>query len=312
MATEHGFFEPDQAPPPSDLPEQDRQLVHFDPDGQLTVWKDGDYERIIAADPSLVKDIPLTGTWKALEVGNEIMIDGRTATVTGINLDNGTVELASLFPPDATITVGVDTAAPDSDKTGVQIGGFTPLGDFDFELDSFTEVQGHSEQLGGDFLARFFEPEPIERRVMYRKGDTVKTKRVDHFGWIPLGAEGVLVEIEHPESVMASKGRDFRIEFDLTQYRIPVDPNIIALVKQNYPDEPVPEFKGKCTTNLGFNDFELVKKGENWNNPHFVYPHEFDQSTYIHWQERLAEQSWQALEVVTAMMNKGETTNGTE
>ncbi len=165
-------------------------------------------------------------------------------------------------------------------------------------LDNWTEVAtvpaepipAAMPDVGAEFMRRLFEPLPYEHRVMFRPGDVVKHSRPDLWGNVPLNAEGVVVSLEHPESVMASKGRDYLVEFDLTPFKIPVDPAIIAMLQRaGVAAEQIPEFMGKVTQNMSYNDLTIHRKGAGWADPNYVYPFEHDQTTYAIWCKGMAD-----------------------
>lgn len=138
--------------------------------------------------------------------------------------------------------------------------------------------------VGAEFMRRLFEPLPYEHRVMYRPGDVVKHSRPDLWGSIPLNAEGVVVSLEHPESVMASKGRDYLVKFDLTPFKIPVDPAIISMLQRaGVAPDAIPEYMGEVTQNMSYNDLSGIRHGAAWADPNYQYPYETDHTTFTIW-----------------------------
>ena len=157
--------------------------------------------------------------------------------------------------------------------------------DFSLELGAtsidfnVTEVQlsGSQAEDGDNFLSRMFEPEPLNARLIYRPGDTVKLKRRDLFGLIPVGAVGVVQHLEHPETSMSAKGRPFFIRFDLTPFNQPWPDSTVKFYEANRRDgDPdMPAFMVEAATNFGVNDLELISKGDNWR-PDYKHEYETD------------------------------------
>lgn len=142
-----------------------------------------------------------------------------------------------------------------------------------------TEVHLSGSQVedGDNFISRMFEPEPLNARLVYRPGDTVKLKRRDLFGLIPLGAVGVVQQLEHPESAMSAKGRPYFIRFDLTPFNLPWPEQTVKFYEANKrPGDPdMPALMVEAATNFGVNDLELIAKGDNWR-PDYEHEYEYD------------------------------------
>lgn len=224
--------------------------------------------------------------------------------------------------------VGVDPAIPDSDHTTLTfqsdgigsikiepmddiLGGI--LGGTQTDADEWVNVVPKGDiqppqQIGAarDFLARMFEPDPDDARIRFRPGDIVKTIRPDLFGWIPLGCSGVIEKLEHPESVMSTKGRPYYVRFDLIPFKIPLAPEMLAMMKR-LTDPPHPEFHESMLTNMGVNDLELVAKGANWNPD---YKHEFEVDRLAETMANMTPEDWdKALTEITGaiMQDRAET-----
>lgn len=72
-----------------------------------------------------------------------------------------------------------------------------------------------------EFVNRFLESEPDDARLRFRPGDKVKATRPDLFGYVPAGAEGEVIRLEHPANPMSLKGRHYWVKWDLTPFKIP-------------------------------------------------------------------------------------------
>jgi hypothetical protein len=70
------------------------------------------------------------------------------------------------------------------------------------------------------FWQRFFEPLPHNWQTLYKPGEKVRLIREDPLSFVPLGAKGIFMEVLRGDSVMATKGRPYGIEFDLTPFGI--------------------------------------------------------------------------------------------
>lgn len=208
-------------------------------------------------------------------------------------------------------SMGIDFARPDSDQTGITLasdeldvtllsiieGGRTDSVSVSVNLDelpdpdSFVEIT--TKQVAGtarEFMERFWEPEPSNARLQYRAHDKVKSIRKDLYGWVPVGAEGIVQSIEHPESHMASKGKHFSVTFDLNPFHIKIDETMREAMRRALPDgSPVPEYHEFVTTNVGVLDIEMVEKGDNWN---LEYKHPFNEDAILEAMESMTPDEW--------------------
>jgi hypothetical protein len=115
---------------------------------------------------------------------------------------------------------------------------------------------------GNEFFRRLFEGMPLGWRAKFRVGDRVRLIRADLFGFIPVGAEGEIVEIEDAEGYNAQKGRPFYVKFDLRKFglklRDRIPPEQLAKWRVEGqpidPDEPLLE----SGSYFGPNDVEQV------------------------------------------------------
>lgn len=170
-----------------------------------------------------------------------------------------------------------DTRLPDELNQMFELFGFefirTPIGNTPYS---------QAPAAPDTFFNRLFEPEPTNARLKFRPGDTVKLTRPDLFGWVPVGALGVVQELEPPESAMAEKGRHYLVKFDLTPYKIPFPPMVIEWAKtqtgENGAPLVLPEYQETLSQNFGVNDLELVTLGENWRDD-YQHPYEYDRQT---------------------------------
>ena len=248
--------------------------------------------------------------------------------VKQFEIGNRSISVETKVPEPSSIVLSIDPALPGSDQTvfsvqnagtgeikiesmddilGDILGGTQPDADEWVNVVPKGDIQP-PQQIGAarDFLARMFEPDPDDARIRFRPGDIVKTTRSDLFGWIPLGCSGVIEKLEHPESVMSTKGRPYYVRFDLIPFKIPLTPEMLAMVKR-LTDPPYPEFHESMLTNMGVNDLELVAKGANWSPD---YKHEFEVDRLAETMANMTPEDWdKALTEITGaiMQDRAET-----
>lgn len=138
-------------------------------------------------------------------------------------------------------------------------------------------------QPGGlDLLRRMFEPEPVDARFKFRPDDRVRLSRPDSFGFIPLGAEGVVKGLDDPESINSMKGRPYAVEFDLRPFNLPLPDEIRRLIiAQGVSESDIPAVQQFATTFKGALDLEMIEHGPNWHEDSgYEHPYPNEYSTY--------------------------------
>jgi hypothetical protein len=131
--------------------------------------------------------------------------------------------------------------------------------DFEDVNNSWTEqIEIRSRQAGEDILNRMFEPTPI--MASYSIGDTVRLRRPELSGLVPVGAIGTIVDLDNPDGAMYAKGRPYEVEFELAQYKIPASsvfpPHVIEKLKA--AGSPHDEYLRSTATYFGTNDLEVI------------------------------------------------------
>jgi hypothetical protein len=109
-----------------------------------------------------------------------------------------------------------------------------------------------------DILRRMFEPLPPNWQQTFPIGSRVRLIRPILAG-VPVGAEGEIVALHPPESGMYEKGRPLSVEFDLRPFALPLEPELVVLLREaGIAEEDIPPFHQSVTTDVGPNDITLL------------------------------------------------------
>lgn len=152
-----------------------------------------------------------------------------------------------------------------------------------------------------EFVRRFLEVEPPDARLRFRPGDKIKTTRRDLWGYIPEGAEGEVIRLEHPTHPMSLKGRHYVVMFDLSAYNLPVPDGWGESVNIGTPDaNPT---LASIQINCAALDLAMVEKGDNWGQD-YKFEHQLDG---IQWaMEHMTPTDWATnLEAIAENLVKG-------
>jgi hypothetical protein len=101
------------------------------------------------------------------------------------------------------------------------------------------------------------KPLPADHRNRFKVGQLVRLARPEFMNMIPVGAMGEILRLEDPDTFLAQKGRDYVVEFNLTEYNIviPVETQEMMAEYGIY----LPPVIGLVRTNLSVNDLEAFQ-----------------------------------------------------
>lgn len=119
----------------------------------------------------------------------------------------------------------------------------------------------NNDDLTKEFFRRLMEGYDSTKASQFKAGSRVVLIRPLLYPdtTIPVGTEGVIKAIMPDESIMASKGRPFEVEFDLTGYNIPLDPDFRkSMIESGLSESSLPEHYHRLTTYLGPYDIDLA------------------------------------------------------
>jgi hypothetical protein len=101
------------------------------------------------------------------------------------------------------------------------------------------------------------KPLPSDHRTRFKVGQLVKLARPEFMNMIPIGTVGEILSLEDPDSYLAQKGRDYLVEFNLTQYNIVVPEETQEMTAKSGLD--LPPVIGLVRTNLSVDDLEALQ-----------------------------------------------------